>query len=128
VISRADGGLEGVPEEPQDEILSDEELDARLVQYLDVARPVPGDGRPEDGARETAGDPEDAIAQLIGAASPEQLAELNEWVASRPTSSPRRRASGPPSSACRIGASRLAASSSPRAWTPGSRAGRRRRP
>jgi predicted TIM-barrel fold metal-dependent hydrolase len=79
-----DGGLEGVGGDSLPEVLSDAELDARLVQYLSVERPAPPDGPPEEGGLESIGDPEDAIAALLAEASPEQLAEIDEWLGGAP--------------------------------------------
>jgi predicted TIM-barrel fold metal-dependent hydrolase len=83
LIRQALDGLEVAPEAPRADILSDEQLDARLIQYLAVARPVPGGGQP-DGGLEAVGDPEDAIAQLIAYATPEQQAELDDWLGEEP--------------------------------------------
>lgn len=83
LIRNALDGLEAPPEEPRAEIVSDAELDTRLVQYLAVDRPVPGDGRP-DVVPEAVGDPVGAIEGLIAQATPEQLAELDVWLGEKP--------------------------------------------
>ncbi|MER7555875.1 amidohydrolase family protein [Nocardioides sp. NPDC126508] len=82
LIRNALDGLEAAPEATRPEIVSDAELDTRLVQYLSVARTVPDEGRPV--VPEAAGAPEDMIEKLIAGAAPEQLAELDEWLGEEP--------------------------------------------
>lgn len=92
--AHAHDGLEGVPQQEEwagavttDEVLSDAELDLRLLQYLAVERPAPTDGRPGLEGLEGVGDVEDAMERLVDDASPEQLevvdAWLREWAVSR---------------------------------------------
>ena len=79
-----DRELEAVGGDSLPEVLSDAELDARLVQYLSVERPAPPDGPPDEGGLESIGDSEDAIAARLAEASPEQLAEIDVWLGGAP--------------------------------------------
>jgi predicted TIM-barrel fold metal-dependent hydrolase len=74
------GGFPGAEPSAADDVISDEELDRRLVQYLALERPDPGPGQPGGTGLEGMGDAEDAIERLVADASPEQLAELDEWL------------------------------------------------
>lgn len=91
-IEARESGLESIPGDHwegavgPEEVLTDQELEGRLIASLAAQQPVSSDGRPGlemVGGFEALGDVDLVLEQLVAGASPEQLAELVAWTRER---------------------------------------------